>query len=454
MLDDPDYAAQWPLENSGQPWPTGCAPGSCGLTTPDADIDWGLAYDAGLTGQGVTIAIGTPTGDPAVWCDDPDLAPRLVPGWNFVLGTAAACRTTPPVEWHDTWVARLAAGEANNAFAGVGVAPGVQLMPIVWAQDLQNRVFYEQVLPHLAANGVRVIVVPYTGFPVNAAQGQTLAQACSAAATAGPIDRAEMLAESSVLVLWGQPVPSVGNPIPQAHYPTCDPSALGIAHTEGSDASLVTSPAVDVAAPGSLPDAAGSATSWALGIFGGAAALVLGESPSLSRAELVARLLGSADDLGAPGPDPSYGAGRINVLRAILLGDPDGDLVPGDGNGSGVAGDFPCAGSAVGCDDNCAFAPNPSQADTGGPGALADGSGDACQCGDLSGEGQLTAADAHAAREELAGFATGTDLSRCNVVGPAGGQPGTCLLDDVVRIERAVAGLPPALEPLCAPALP
>jgi len=39
-----------------------------------------------------------------------------------------------------------------------------------------------------------------------------------------------------------------------------------------------------------------------------------------------ARILHTADDLGAPGKDPSYGWGRINIARALgLLGGIDRD---------------------------------------------------------------------------------------------------------------------------------
>jgi hypothetical protein len=437
LLDDPWLPAQWPLENTGTGlWPVQCLSlPPCIPTLPGADIDWGMVYDAGFTGAGVTIAIGTPTGVPTVWCDDPELAGRVVPGWNFVTNTAAACRPTAPGDWHDTIVARLAVGTANNGFAGVGVAPRASLMPIVWEQDVQNKVFYQQVLPFLGTNGARAIVVPYAGVPVEITGSPTLA--CSQVATAYGLNRATILANSNVLVLWGQPLPDVGNPVPDAHYPTCDPSALGVAHTDQNDVSLVSaSPFVDIAAPGSRPDGDSIATSWALGITAGAAALLLHEDPSLSRAALVDRLRNSAKDLGAPGPDPSYGAGRLDVLRALLLGDPDGDGVPGD--------------------ENCPFEFNPGQEDTGGVGGAGppNGRGDACECGDLSGEGWITGPDVLAAREQLAGLPYAGDAGRCNVVGEPGGAPGTCILDDVVALARALAGLPATLEQICAPALP
>ncbi len=53
--------------------------------------------------------------------------------------------------------------------------------------------------------------------------------------------------------------------------------------------------------------------------------------------------------------------------------DADGDGACDDGDGSGVAGDAPCAGAPAGCDDNCPSAANAGQADADG-----DGEGDAC----------------------------------------------------------------------------
>jgi hypothetical protein len=58
-----------------------------------------------------------------------------------------------------------------------------------------------------------------------------------------------------------------------------------------------------------------------------------------------------------------------------------------DGDRSGVSGDNPCSGSPAVCDDNCPFVANPDQR------ADASRIGHACRCGDVSGDGRLTASD-------------------------------------------------------------
>jgi hypothetical protein len=491
LLDDPHLPAQWPLENTGQPWPVGCVPGTnCQSGTPDADLDWGLAYDAGADGAGVVIALGTPGGAPTLYCDDPDIAPRLwtnpyevagngvdddmngrvddVNGWNFASGTGTVCRASPPAgaQWHDTQVAQLAVGQADNGFGGAGVASGARIMPVVWAADANNRTFYDQVLPYATGRGARIVLVPYTGYAVEPTGGQTPEQACSAVAQAPPgADRDGILASSSAVVLWGQPdrSPDPNDPPGSGiyQYPACDPSALGIVPSNAYDASyaVAESPFTDVAAPGALPTLAAITSSWAMGHVAGVLALVFQQDPGLTRDEAVDRLLDGAEKVGpylyVGGRNGWYGEGRANALRSLLLFDLDMDGVAGDGNGSGIAGDLPCAGSSVGCDDNCGLEPNGTQIDTGGVGGPgADGVGDACQCGDVVVDGRVLEADVAAVRDALAGNPTpGADLTRCNVAGAAGPSAAECRIDDLVALRRALAGFP-GLAQLCAPALP
>lgn len=104
--------------------------------------------------------------------------------------------------------------------------------------------------------------------------------------------------------------------------------------------------------------------------------------------------------------------------------------------------------------DNCPYASNPDQADRGGVGAgsLADGIGDACQCGDITGDGRVSVADVTVLRRSLLipPTATQTRPQLCDVGGSAG-----CSLADSVIISRALLTPPTAvISAACDPASP
>ena len=58
-------------------------------------------------------------------------------------------------------------------------------------------------------------------------------------------------------------------------------------------------------------------TSFAAPHVTGLAALLVAQLGHGDPALIRARILQSADDLGAPGTDPYYGKGRINIARAL-----------------------------------------------------------------------------------------------------------------------------------------
>jgi hypothetical protein len=83
--------------------------------------------------------------------------------------------------------------------------------------------------------------------------------------------------------------------------------------------------------------------------------------------------------------------------------DSDCDAIPDDG----APGDVPCGtGQTQGCDDNCPYRQNPGQEDLGGVGfaSAPDGIGNACQCGDVSGDGVITSADMARMQYSLGAF--------------------------------------------------
>jgi len=107
--------------------------------------------------------------------------------------------------------------------------------------------------------------------------------------------------------------------------------------------------------------------------------------------------------------------------------------------------------------DNCLTIANTGQPDSGGvagpadPDALiADGIGDACQCGDVSNDGRVTAADATLITDALAGrppFTSVRDLPgflKCDVGGTT-----ECSDEDATLISNSVLGVEPGITNAC-----
>ena len=91
--------------------------------------------------------------------------------------------------------------------------------------------------------------------------------------------------------------------------------------------------------------------------------------------------------------------------------------------------------------DNCLFTPNTSQADSGGvASSVADGIGDACQCGDVTGNGIVNGQDANAIRRHALGLEPNPLFAvpgNCDVTGN-----GVCNGQDANAVKRAALGEP------------
>ena len=95
--------------------------------------------------------------------------------------------------------------------------------------------------------------------------------------------------------------------------------------------------------------------------------------------------------------------------------------------------------------DNCPNTSNANQADSGGVDSnTPDGIGDACQCGDISGDGKITNTDSVLIRRHLLGQPSNFQADFCDVNGD-----GQCTNTDAILIQRALLGLPPGLQQSC-----
>lgn len=289
--NDPNFGTAWHLAKIGAP----------------------TAWDS-TQGTGVTIAII----DTGVQPDHPDLAGKLVPGWNIYYNTAD---TSDPVG-HGTLVAGAAAAVTNNGIGVAGVAPNAKIMPIqvtgtsgsaslsalangtIWAADHGARVAN---LSFAAAGGYSTV--------------QTAAQ--------------YMKNKGGVVVT------AAGNSGTQQTFAASSTNIV-VSNTGSGDTIDSTSsygPFVDLGAPGmaiwttrlggSYTTATG--TSLASPVVAGTVALVMAAQPSLGPADVEKILFSTAVDLGAPGFDIYYGYGRVNAaaaVRAALAATPSDSTPP------------------------------------------------------------------------------------------------------------------------------
>ncbi len=172
-------------------------------------------------------------------------------------------------------------------------------------------------------------------------------------------------------------------------------------------------------------------TSFAAPVVAGAAALMLDQSAGQSNLQLRAALVAAAEDVAPSGQDDAFGWGKL--VAPFVPAGPDADA-------DGVPDAF----------DDCPFAADPAQVDSN-----ADGIGDACQCGDVSGDGFVSAVDADLVQLWLASPGVPpAGLPRCNVSGAAAAAGTDCRIDDYAVLQRAASGRPPGPANVCGPALP
>ena len=146
----------WGLDNTGQSvwWQRG---------TPDADVDAPEAWSLGR-GAGVVVAVVDTGIDPS----HPDLAGRVVPGWDFVEGDAVP----QDLSGHGTHVAGTIAAGQNGAGV-IGVAPAASVMPlrVLDANGQGSSADVAAAFAYAAERGVRVVNASLgSAFPSHAEQ--------------------------------------------------------------------------------------------------------------------------------------------------------------------------------------------------------------------------------------------------------------------------------------------
>ncbi len=153
--------------------------------------------------------------------------------------------------------------------------------------------------------------------------------------------------------------------------------------------------------------------------------------------------IGLEDEEGQQGVLVSLDAPSLRNGDAIAISfEPPFCAIGPDADGDGLCD----------ADDNCPFAPNGDQADRGGISrAVADGIGDVCQCGDVTGNGVVNSTDGLAISRQTLGLPSAgfrvADL--CDV----GGVPG-CTATDGLIVTQASVFTGPGIQQVCPRAVP
>lgn len=344
------------------------------------DLQWGHvavdavgAWNAGYRGAGATVAVL----DGGFDLDHVDLAPNIIHSQSFVPGESASYAPADPFSHGSHTSGTIAA--ADNGIGTIGVAPEAKLVLLKVLSDSGSGAFSWMIeaLYYVAERGDVDVVnmslgaaLPKNGF-IDEDTGEKVG-ANEVAELLTAIGRATTYAYQNGVTI----IASAGNDANNGdgdkalvHTPSDAPHVISISAsapigwaTDPVNANLdylasysnYGASVIDFAAPGGdlsypgnenctiagllrpcyvfdLVFSTGSnlnpllasyywsaGTSMAAPHAAGVAAIIVGKNGgSMNPAQVEAALRASADDLGKPGNDPAYGAGRVNAAKAV-----------------------------------------------------------------------------------------------------------------------------------------
>jgi subtilisin family serine protease len=278
--NDPGFVSQWHLAKiqSSEAW---------SVTTGSASV--------------VVAVIDT-----GVYGTHPDLASNLAPGWNFVKSNS----DTSDLLGHGTAVAGVIAAASNNGIGVAGVSWHSRIMPLVVVDENDLAAYSDiaEAIQYAADRGIRVINI----------------------SIGGPLPSSTL--QSAVDYAWNKDAlifaSAMNNGTSDPSYPAACNHVMAVSATDNNDHLASFSSYgnwIAISAPGTsiltTVNGGGYAywfgTSFSSPIMAGVAALSLAVNPALTNVELVTILEKSADDIGSPGFDTSFGWGRVNALNAV-----------------------------------------------------------------------------------------------------------------------------------------
>jgi len=263
----------------------------------------------------------------------PDLAGKLLPGWNAVDGGS----DTSDINGHGTAVAGTAAAATDNADGVAGVAWNAAILPVRITNSSDGYAYWSDIARGLnwAANqGADVANISY-----GVSSSSTVASAAQ-----------YMRGKGGLVVVAG------GNDGVDPGYAD-NPYLISVSATDSNDAKASWSnygAFIDVAAPGvsiqttSRGGSYGnwSGTSFASPVTAGVVAEIMGANPKLSADQVEQILKESADKVAGTATHPYFGYGRVNAAKAVALA-LDNARVAVDSQAPSVNVFSPGAGSTV-----------------------------------------------------------------------------------------------------------
>ncbi|MEU8229492.1 type VII secretion-associated serine protease mycosin [Actinoplanes sp. NPDC048967] len=252
------------------------------------------------TGKGVTVAVI----DSGV-ARHPDL-PGVVSGTDlFKPGGDGRTDLTG----HGTSMAGLIAAHGNSRQRALGIAPDAKIIPIRVLGKGKTIGSLGPAIRYAISHGAKVINISLGGgVAPDDIKGVKEAEEADVVVVAGAGNKPDATSVAAPAFLESV-------------------VAVGAVDRNGKQAAIsVSGEALDIAAPGQDIASTGrtggyivgqDGTSDAAAIVSGAAALLRSKYPNMSAAEVVERLESTAVDKGAPGVDPDYGHGVIDIVAAL-----------------------------------------------------------------------------------------------------------------------------------------
>lgn len=247
----------------------------------------------------------------------PDLDGQVLDGTSFV-GEPGSFRTDN--DGHGSSMAGIIAAKGGSADHLLGIAPKAKILPVrisasgtaIGATNI--------------ADGIRW-AVDHGAKVINISTGGTVIERTAEDAVRYALDH-------DVVVVAGSgnasQFPSGSGVLAPARFPGV--VAVSAIDRDGNAWNgAIRGPEVVLTAPGvAIPVVSASGggrvvgyypssdgTSAATAVVSGAAALIRAKYPQLPAKDVIQRLVATADDAGAPGRDPDYGYGRLNLVKAL-----------------------------------------------------------------------------------------------------------------------------------------